>query len=473
MKRRLFIHQAVVLFMLVLLWSPTAYSVNIEESDDWTIDLDGSVKAYGIGMHSDMPGVVLFASPTIGGMGWSSRSALMGIGEARIKFSGSYKEDRFKWNIMLKTSTLLSSQPNIMDSMGGSSGSYEPARYFPLQYTDGDDPSKTFGNEVDRLMFKYRVGKFDFIVGRQPIGLGVGFIWKPADLLGTFSPIDIDKEYKAGVDALRVNITLGEFTELSLIGVAGGPPCRHVSGPNALNPLAPSIWKTPGGFDCSRSNPSYDDLYSSAIFRLRTTFGKWDVGVLGGYVRGDVVAGLFTTGTVQRIKLRTEWTFTHNLSDDNLGDTYYSSKKQFVRGVVGMNYPFKTKKSLSMILELYYNGYGTTDPAKYMEQAQSARTAIHGEVLNLGQFYGGYGINWALADRAKLSFMVMANLVDPSFHGSLGLEFTLDDNSSLLFGGFLPIGQAPQINTTTMTFDVKSEFGLYPKMVYAQYKRYF
>ncbi|MBU1220288.1 hypothetical protein KKF34_01200 [Myxococcota bacterium] len=455
---------------VILSFPGSSRGANIHESDNLTMDIDGNIKLFNIGLHMNWPPIALAA-----GLGWDSKSAFMGMGETRIGFSGAYKEDVFKWQLQLKGAFGFYSQPGLMTAMGGGLSSYEPSYLFPMQYTDNDDPDFFLSGLVDRAFFKFKLGKFDFIVGRQPIGLGVGYIWQPADLMGTFSPIEMDKEYKPGVDAIRINLSPGKFTEISIIGVAGGPPCRHISWPTAANPLLPSVWQTPTGNSCSPGQVRYGQDHSSAAIRARTTMKEWDFGILGGYVRGDLIAGLFTSGAIGKFNLKAEAVFTHDLDPAEAGDPYYSSKNNYVRAVAGFEYSFSTKKALRITGEVYYNGFGTTDPANYMDTLKSARSSLHGEVLNPGMFYAAFAAMLEASDKIKINFMTMANLLDPSFHLSLSLDFRLDDNSSVFLGGYLPIGEKPEILITPegASLNLKSEFGLYPVMVFLQYKRYY
>jgi hypothetical protein len=457
----------IIIFLISIIYPSISYAEDLYENDNWTISVDGNLKGYGMGMHTNLPYLYVVAPSSLGGMEWSSRSGLMGIGEARLKFEGAYKEDRFKFKIHFKSSTSLANQPNIFGGMGFS-GMSEPVRLFPLQYTQSDDPKSTWKNEIDRLMFKLRLWKFDFIIGRQPIGLGVGFIWQPADLLGTFSPLEIDKEYKAGVDAIRINLATSKFSELSLFAVFAGPPCSHRPFPSLTDPLA---WVTPDSKPCTPGEVRFDTNYSSFAIRFRTTIKKWDVGVLGGMIRGDAVGGLFTSGTAGRWKIRSEVTYTHNLLDELIDEPLYSYKKDFVRGILGFNYSFKTKQPFSIIGEFYYNGFGSTDSDDYEKILKSGRVRLFNEVTNLGMFLGGMGINWEPTEKVKFAFMTMMNLTDPGVHLSMSINFRLDDNSSVVIGGFLPFGKTAKLNGAVI--DYGSEFGLYPKMVYFQYKRYF
>ena len=472
--------------VVALLASLPVRALNLKESDKWTLDLDGAAKAYGIGVYLPWPWPALASPASMGGLGWNSRSAALGLGDLRLKFHGAYK-DRVRWKVHLRTAVMLSTQPGVLDSMGGGvSALAEPPRWLPLQFTDTDDPNVLWKGELDRLMVKVRFWKIDLTVGRQPISFGVGFVFQPMDLVGTFSPLEIDKEFKPGVDAVRADIALGKFTELTLVGVFGGPVCRHTSVPSSTNPLAPSKWTTPSGGGCSPGGARLDPEHSSAAVRLRTTWGKFDLGGLVGWVRGDVVAGLFASGAIKRFKLRAEGTFTHHFTSDELKyffddgelqNVYWTPVNNYFRAVVGFDYTFDTKKHLSTLVEFYYNGFGTLDKNAYLYRAMLPRVSEFGEVVNFGMFYLAWGWTYEAADKLKLIFSTMANLRDPSAHFSLMLDFTLSDNASVVMGGFVPVGKKIKLiyqsGLPTGEFKIGSEFGLYPYMFFAQYKRYF
>ncbi len=468
-----------VLFTLcawLLVFVP-ARATSVVDTEEWSVGLDGVLKTSGAALHLHWPWPAVVGPTAFGGLGWTSRDAQYGAGDLRLKFSGKYKEDRFKWDIQVRTGFFLFTEPNMVSAFsGGVDSTAEPPRSLPMQYTDATSARRIWNAAFDRLFFHTRAGPADILIGRQPISLGVGFIWQPADLLAPFSPLDIDKEFKPGVDAVRVNLALGPFTEWSFIGVAGAPNCRLSSIPDASNPLAPAVWQTPDGKDCTPGSFRFSRDSSSMATRLRTTIGEFDIGVLAGHIRGDWVAGAFTTGTLGRFTVRSEATFTWDKDPHEPGHPDYSFRDWYVRAVAGLDYSFDFKRPLRLFSEFYYNGFGSRNPDDYPDILQSGRIAQYSEMANPGQFYLGLGVSWELAEKVKFGALALGNLTDPSGHFSTSLEILLTDESVLQIGGFLPLGRRPEIlyvNQIPTGFALHGEFGMYPTMVFALYKRYF
>ncbi|MBU1241856.1 hypothetical protein KKD52_17315 [Myxococcota bacterium] len=452
-------------------------ATTVVDDDPWVIDVDGVLKASGTALHLPWPWPMIVGSPAVGALGWSSRDAMFGAGEARLKFSGRWHEDRLKWDIQARTGFFLFSEPNMVSAFsGGASSTAEPPRSLPFQYTDAVAQRRIWNAALDRLYFQTRLGPVDILVGRQPVSFGVGFIWQPADLLAPFSPLDIDKEFKPGVDAVRLNFNLGSFTELALVGVAGAPSCLHVSVPTAADPMAPSVWQTPSGKRCSPGEPRFERDASSLAARFRTTMGEFDLGALAGWVRGDWVVGVFTAGTLGRWKVRSEATFTWDYEDNEPGDADYSFRQRYIRAVAGVDYSFDFSRAVHVFSELHYNGFGTRNPDEYALILESARVAQYAEISALGQYYFGAGGVWELTEKLKWSALAMVNLTDPAAHFSTSVEILLSDETVLQIGGFLPVGRRPELLTAgglPTGAALRSEFGMYPSMIFVLFKRYY
>lgn len=467
----------IVFFVGCWLASNTTQAAEIVRNDNWKMDVSGVLAGHTSGMHLFWPWQVVAGAPALGAFGWDSRDGLTGNSEIRLQFSGRFREDVLAWDVQTKVGFGLFSQPNMASIFGQDSATAaaEPPRSLPLQYTDSLEKRTLFAS-IDRLWVRTRVGPADILLGRQAIGFGVGLIWQPADLLGTFSPLAIDREFKPGVDALRVNFTFGQDTELALVVAPGAFACLHTQRPTSANPLLPSVWQTPFGEPCSPGELRYDAEATSGLVRLRTTISEFDIGLLAGTVRGDLIGGTFTAGTIGRWKFSAEVTFTHDQDANTPDNDDVSFRRNFMRAVAGFEYHFDFQKPLHVYSAFYYNGYGSIHTEDYMTISQSARVAIYHEIVNFGRYYLGAGGLWELSDKLKTSLLCMGNLTDASTLVSLSLEFLLSNESLLYVGGLLPAGKRPTLITTDFIptgLDPGSEFGMAPAMIYVLFKQYF
>ncbi|MDH5395913.1 MAG: hypothetical protein OEW97_06530, partial [Gammaproteobacteria bacterium] len=77
--------------------------------------------------------------------------------------------------------------------------------------------SSYIGSDIDRLSYKHRYKNTTLTLGRQPIDWGSGRFWQPLNIFGAFSPIDLDTDYKPGIDAARLNWFPTDFSSLSTV----------------------------------------------------------------------------------------------------------------------------------------------------------------------------------------------------------------------------------------------------------------
>lgn len=451
----------------LLVWVPIAQAVPVLEKDDHTVNIDGSAKAFIFGMYFPHHPPLVLTALGLDGVDYGG----MGMGDFRLKIEGEHLE-KWKWKVHFRTQTTVSSFPNALGSLSMAGGA-SPARSLPLQGTVPNGQYFQWRHELDRLYVSYRAGKVDIILGRQPISFGVGFVWKPADLVGTFSPTEVDGEYKPGVDALRVNIALGDFTELAFVAAFGGPTCTS----NVL----------PNGRSCEGYDPQFNVEHSVALARFRTNVKSVDFGVIAGWVRGDVVAGLFVTGSVKNFRIRSEVVYTWDIEEDGpdpdrtdwfLQGPFYAGMgnaenkdDHFVRAIFGVDYKFNTKKPLTVLAEIYYNGFGRRHAKDYMAVLSKPRSAEFGEVSNAGILYAALGVNWEPHHKLPLSLVVMGNLFDPSMFINGTMTYKVGDESILVAGAMIPVGRAPEVSLSGL--EPRSEFGLFPYVFYLQWKMYF
>ena len=95
-----------------------------------------------------------------------------------------------------------------------------PPRWLPLTF-EHDEPTLSLRSDADWLYAAYTAGPMTFTVGRQPITFGRGALWRTADRISTFALTEVDTEYKPGADALRIDISVAEQTQITALAAVG------------------------------------------------------------------------------------------------------------------------------------------------------------------------------------------------------------------------------------------------------------
>ena len=294
----------------------------------------------------------------------------------------------------------------------------------PLDWKVKETGGLLWRNGLDRLYVRFHLDAADVTVGRQAISWGVGRIWTPSDLFVAFSPVEIDKEYKTGIDAVSVKVPLGSSAQIETVYAALGEDFRR----------------------------------HLAAMRGQVTLGNFDVGMMGGKFFQDFVTGPFFDGEINGAGVRGEMTFTHNTNDKS------PERRTFIRGVVGTDYQFDN--NIYALLEYYYNGFGVEDPEDYLRRFNSERIA-RGELFNVGQHYLGANVAYEPHSLVKTSVSGLWNLLDQSALIGPLCVVSLSDEADLRVGTYFPIG------TAFVGRKVKSEFGAYPQIYYLQLRMYF
>jgi hypothetical protein len=319
-------------------------------------------------------------------------------------------------------------------------GNMTPPVWLPLQSTLTDGDRFTATNRVDWLYGRYRTSWLTITLGRQPITIGRAVLWTPEDLLAPFSPLQINTDFKPGVDALRVDVALGETATWSTYGVAGKAT------PDA-------------SFDVHGDG-------SAALTRLEKSFATTRLGLMGGYVREDAVGGadLFLD-LGHGVDLHGEATVTYvpDVARRPFGNSV------FARAVAGSTFAIGTK--VHATIEGDYDGSGAPTPGDYLTALASPRFRI-GEVYDVGRYYAGASCDWEASALLHVGAAVIANVTDPSALASPFVRYDVGANAQLVAGAFLPIG-ARTAYAPDGTPTPRSEFGLYPFLYHVDAKVYF
>ena len=324
------------------------------------------------------------------------------------------------------------------DTLSIGKGATTPT-WLSLSWSAVDHSRYQLENRVDWLYLRGTFGDVSVTVGRQPVTIGRGHIWTPEDLLAPFSPLQLNTEYKPGVDAARLDWTIADGTTLMLVG--------------ALGKLEPK-----SDFEVGQDG-------SAALSRVETAIHELRVGALGGWVRGDAVGGVdlfLDLGGGTDLHGSATVSYVPDAERRRYG------RSAFERAVFGTT--SQLHKKLLVTAEAYVNGSGAAKPEHYLEEMASPRFAV-GEEYDVGQLYAGVAADWEIHPLLHALGSAIVNLRDPSAIFAPELDFDVVENALLVAGAFIPVGKAPRYGPTSIT--PESEFGLYPQMIHLDAKLYF
>jgi hypothetical protein len=332
-------------------------------------------------------------------------------------------------------------------SIFGTSGT--DTRYRSLDATwDWYEGSKSSASLwLDRFNLKAALAKADITAGRQPITFGKAYFWNPLDIFLPFDPRQFDRDYKAGVDALRMDLPLGSFTGINLIGVAG----RELD--------------SSGNYvDHGTLNASW--YGSTLLARTFTTLHGWDLAVQGGKIYGGYQLGGGLVGEIGPIETRAETAYFWAQNSESLplpleGDLVEDS----FTGVLGFGHRFEN--TFTVEIEHFYNGAGDSNDL----DASFLRFAS-GNVLQMSRNLTGFLISYEFEPIITGQFTALYSWKDPSAQIQPIITWSPSDNTELILGASINFGDHPTRDSSGQV-KLRSEFGTFPDFYFMQFKFYF
>ena len=314
----------------------------------------------------------------------------------------------------------------------GSLSSTDVERSSAFDWTVKDERDELALLAVDRFNVRVSEGRFDLTLGRQAINLATTFYFTPNDFFAPFSAATFYRVYKPGVDAARLEVRLGDLSQLSFY---------HVLGYEA-DGSEPSGWS--GSVDGGRA---------SSLARLSLNTAGFEWALMGGRVLKKNVVGASMQGELfGLLGLRAEG---HHADPEQPG------RKAYDEFTLGVERSFEN--SLDLRLEWYYHGSGEAAVNDYM------LTPLPGEAAGyyLGRQYLAFNAGYEFSPLLSFQLLPIVNLTDSSYLLSLYSLYSLSDESELSVSFSMPFGKKPDAG------NIKSEFGLYPASLSLEARFYF
>ena len=255
-------------------------------------------------------------------------------------------------------------------------------------------------HRLDRLEFAFSAGDgVDVNIGRQAVSWGTTLYLTPADPFVPFSPSDTVRDYRRGIDALRLRAYPDALSEFDLV-------------------VRPSRLR--------------DRTELTVLARALTTSGDWEVSAWVGWLYGDGAAAVGASGEVADWAVRFE------------AAVRSWERRAVGRGALGLSRTLSVGgRDLGFVIEYQYDGFGAARRQDYEDLLQSD-PFMRGELQGFGRdqavAQAVYRIHplWELTGLAHWNLNSGGVILGPGFTHSLSDAATLSGSVFAEFGEAIP-----------------------------------
>jgi len=285
---------------------------------------------------------------------------------------------------------------------------------------------------VDTAAFHYTQQNIEWSAGRQPVNLATTMYFSPNDFFAPFAAQTFYRAYKPGVDSGRVEVGLGNLSQLSLVGVLGYSP----------ESIVDSEW---------RNRPDWSR--NSLLARLAVNRNDWEWALLGGTVREHRITGGSVQGELYDwLGVRVEGHYAAPEQEGLSGGTEVSA---------GIEHRFAN--SLELRLEQFHHGQGCSS-TEALGQALVSGSLREGYT---GRDYTAFGASYEFSPLFTGQVLLLANWSDHSQLLSLYGVYSLSDEAELAVTLSLPRGDHAASDS------LGSEFGSSPATLACVFRVYY
>ena len=286
--------------------------------------------------------------------------------------------------------------------------------------------------EIDRAAVHAQVGAANLTIGRQAIGWGRGVLFGAVDLFSPFTPLEADREWRRGVDAVRADVKLADRTSLDAVAAFGA---------------------------------SLDE--SAFAARFRGYAGKADLELVGGWRARDVFGGATASAAVRDAELHGELAVFRTPAV--AGSSAFADERAIVKAVAGTSYRFAVGNGLLVFAEYHYSGFGAASPQEILPLLADPGFQVRylrGDTQILTRHAIAVLASYEYSPELTLSGQWIQNPADGSGILVPSATWTFSDRWSALFSGYVPFGRSP------VGLTLNSQYGATPLGMFAQVRAY-
>jgi hypothetical protein len=302
-----------------------------------------------------------------------------------------------------------------------------PFRIEPLVWRVNESGQGSWRHEIDRANAQVHTQRAELTIGRQAIGWGRGVMFTSVDLFAPFSPLEVDREWRSGVDAVRADIKLTDRSSVDLLGAFGNTLDR-----------------------------------SAFAARARGYAGTIDVEVVGGRRGEDLFGGVTSSAAIGDAEVHGE-AAAFRLPSGLDHDVVW-------KAVLGGSYRFPIGAGILAYAEYHYSGFGAAHPEDILALVKTpsfVERFVRGDMQILSRHAVGVTGSYEASPEITYSGQWLHNPADRSGIVAPAMTYTFNDAVSLLGSVYIPYGRPPDDGV------LRSEYGAAPLSPLLQLRWYF
>lgn len=424
--KRVSFHSCAILLLTALAYGipAGAWELWSDEETGRYVTLRPSLKWTGLAAHNPDAPLFFPEEDTATGL-FRARLTLKGKLSDRLQTELAY-EHRMQWaSAASGTGAAGQILPSFLEA---------PYRLSQLDWSVTSTSKFTWRHEVDRALLDVRTNWGTITVGRQAIGMGRGTLFSAVDVFAPFSPTEVDREWRRGVDALRVEYRTTPTSSVELIAAGGR---------------------------------SWDD--SALLFRARGYIGEVDGEVIVGKRGEDHMYAVTASAIVGGAEVHGELAL-FDIPEEHPDGGLFDTDGLMLKAVLGSSYTFDVGNGLTLLGEYHYSGFGVKDiddAVALLADESYQKRFLRGDAQILSRHALGMSATYPFNQAWTGTLLALFSPGDGSGLLSPAVQWDFSRSASLRANLFLPWGREPDNGR------IRSEYGATPVSLFVQLSMYF
>jgi len=288
-------------------------------------------------------------------------------------------------------------------------------------------------DEIDRASVSWHASRFEVVAGRQAVGWGRGQLFGAVDIFAPFTPLEIDREWRRGVDAVSADLKVTSRSSVGIVAAAGRNRDSSAVGGRI------------------RGDLGFADAELVAAKRAEDEMYGWSASAAVGGPEVHAEAAVFHTPgdlPVRGVDGRSDW---------------------IPKAVVGASNNFALGSGLLASVEYHWSGFGAARPSElaaledlpaFTRRLQRGDTQIAGRQAAAVTARYTFGVAWSAG------LQVLGSLIDSSAVGAATVTWDLSDRVTATVAGYLSTGAGVSGDGP------RSQFGGVPPSILLQVRFY-